>query len=132
VEFATNRADTRGRMRRSWLPVVLSFGPLLTPLAALASLAVVALACTESAPDTPQSRGRKAFVGYCSACHGLDPALDTPLGPAIVGASLELLEARVLRGTYPDGYRPKRDTKLMVAIPQAESALADLAAYLNP
>ena len=76
-------------------------------------------------------RGRQAYVTYCIACHSPDPSKDGPLGPAITGSSSELLEARVLRSTYPPGYVPKRDTQVMVAIPQAAEDLDDLTAYLN-
>jgi hypothetical protein len=41
-----------------------------------------------------------------------------------------VLEAKVLRGTYPPGYTPRRDTKLMPAMPQLESSISDLAAFL--
>ena len=75
--------------------------------------------------------GWKTYRQTCSACHNLDPALDGPLGPAITGASLELLEARVLRAEYPPGHTPKRDTKAMVPLPHLEPKLPALHAYLN-
>ena len=33
---------------------------------------------------------------------------DGSVGPAVAGASRELIEAKVLRGEYPPGYTPKR------------------------
>ena len=53
------------------------------------------------------------------------------LGPAVAGSSLELLEARIMRGEYPEGYEPKRPSRVMVPLPHLESRLPELAAYLN-
>jgi hypothetical protein len=43
----------------------------------------------------------------------------------------ELLEARILRADYPAGYKPKRDTRQMVAFPQLAPHIDALAAYLK-
>ena len=75
--------------------------------------------------------GRSAYNANCIACHSMDPAQDGALGPAVAGASYELLEARVLRGGYPEGYTPKRDTLVMVALPHLEPRLDELRAYLG-
>ena len=86
-----------------------------------------------AAPSDPEElarEGRQAYLSNCIACHNADPTKDGALGPAVAGASLELLEARVLRGEYPEGYAPKRDTAVMVAMPFLERQLPALAAYL--
>lgn len=77
------------------------------------------------------TKGRQVWLAQCVACHNTDPSKDGPVGPAVKGASLELLEARVLRGQYPPGYMPKRDTKAMPPRPDLAPRLADLAAYLR-
>lgn len=74
--------------------------------------------------------GRAVYNGNCIACHGIDPTQDGALGPAVAGASLELLEARIVRAEYPPGYEPKRDSRVMVALPHLEPKLPELAAYL--
>jgi hypothetical protein len=33
--------------------------------------------------------------------------------------------------SYPPGYKPKRDTRMMTPFPQLEGDIDDLAAYLN-
>jgi mono/diheme cytochrome c family protein len=76
-------------------------------------------------------RGRAMYVSICGACHNMNPKIDGALGPAIAGSSLELLEARVLFAKYPEGYKPKRETKLMVALPQFKNDLPAIHAYLN-
>jgi mono/diheme cytochrome c family protein len=75
--------------------------------------------------------GRAAYNGNCIACHNMDPRQDGALGPAVAGVSLELLEARVLHAQYPEGYKPKRDTRVMVALPHLKPRLVELAAYLD-
>ena len=83
---------------------------------------------------TPEERveaGRGAYNANCIACHAVDPTQDGALGPAVSGSSLELLTARVLRSEYPEGYTPKRPSRLMVPLPHLEERLPELEAYLN-
>lgn len=92
-----------------------------------------------TAPPPPDSRspeeliaaGRGTYNGNCIACHAMDPKVDGALGPAVAGASIELLEARVLRAEYPAGYVPKRATRAMIPMPHLEAKLPELAAYLG-
>ena len=86
---------------------------------------------TERSPEELVEAGRSAYNANCIACHGIDPTRDGALGPAVSGASLELLEARVVRGEYPPGYEPKRPSRVMVALPHLEPKLPELAAYLQ-
>jgi mono/diheme cytochrome c family protein len=75
--------------------------------------------------------GRAIFLSHCIACHNVDPSHDGSLGPAIKGSSLELLQARVMRGEYPPGYAPKRDTKIMVKLPITEEDVEKIHKFLN-
>ena len=85
---------------------------------------------TARAPDA--NRGRSLYLSNCAACHNSgDPARDGPVGPAIKGSSRELLEARILKATYPPGYKPRRKTAMMPAQPYLKSAIPDLAAFLG-
>jgi hypothetical protein len=63
-------------------------------------------------------------------CHSSDPTQEGSLGPAIAKASLELLQAKVLRGEYPEGHTPSRDTQQMPQFTYLESSLPDIAAFL--
>lgn len=76
-------------------------------------------------------RGRQVYLAQCIACHNPDPSRTGPLGPPVKGASRALLEARVVRGTYPPGYTPKRPSAVMQPMPHLASAIPDLAAYLQ-
>ena len=76
-------------------------------------------------------RGRQVWLAQCVACHNVDPAKDGPVGPAVKGASRELLDARVVQGTYPPGYKPKRDSKVMPPRPDLAPSVPDLTAFLT-
>jgi mono/diheme cytochrome c family protein len=78
------------------------------------------------------ARGRSVYVSNCSACHNPDPGLPGSLGPEVAGSSQALLEARLLRNSYPEGYTPKRDSRVMMALPYLKDEIGSLAAYLSP
>ena len=96
----------------------------------IAVLALVVGGCGQNGDDAA-TRGKQVFLTECIACHNPNPARDGVLGPAIKGASQELLEARVLRAAYPPGYTPKRSTALMPAQPKLAPKIPDLAAFLR-
>jgi len=98
------------------------------------ALAVGSLGCSQQDGALQLSeaarRGKVVYGTVCIACHNPNPALDGSLGPANAGASRALVEARVLRAEYPPGYKPKRDSKVMPAMPQLADKIDDLTAYL--
>ena len=100
------------------------------PLALLA-LAVALGGCSDSGRSPAAERGRQTYLAHCVACHNTDPSQPGPVGPPIKGSSRELLEAKVVNGTYPPGYTPKRPTKVMVPIPAVAPETASLAEYLR-
>jgi mono/diheme cytochrome c family protein len=98
----------------------------------LATLATLALAGCEQAQLSPSAeRGRQIYLSQCVSCHGPDPAQAGPIGPQIKGASKELLEAKVVSGTYPAGYTPKRPTTVMLPLPALAPDIPALADYLR-
>jgi mono/diheme cytochrome c family protein len=102
----------------------------LTLLAVLGG--VVSTGCSERpAGDALSARGRQIYQTQCTTCHGSDPAQPGALGPAVKGSSPELLEARLVRGDYPPGYTPKRQTKAMPPQPALAPEIPALAAYLR-
>ena len=100
----------------------------------LAAGAALALAGCADTSDDPQAalvrQGKAVYQTDCIACHNPDPAQDGSVGPAVAGASLELLRAKVIHNEYPPGYTPKRDTKMMIALVHREPDLPALEAYL--
>ena len=100
---------------------------VLVPLAA----ALVGCSNQGSSLSPEAERGRQVYVAQCTSCHAVDPAQNGPLGPAVKGSSRELLEARILHGTYPPGYTPKRPSAVMQPLPHLAGSLDDLAAFLK-
>jgi mono/diheme cytochrome c family protein len=76
-------------------------------------------------------RGRHVYFARCAACHNVDPTRNGPVGPAVKGAPIDLVRARVLWAAYPSGYVPKRRTRIMPAQPDLLPWIADLAAFLR-
>ena len=122
------RAATPSSVRRG--------ASLLAGAFALACALQLFSACGKKAASVPDAdpkvtAGRAIFLSHCIACHNVNPALDGSLGPAIKGSALELVQARVLRGEYPPGYAPKRQTHIMVKLPLTEDDVANVHAFLN-
>lgn len=94
-------------------------------------LATLAAACSAGEENDLAKRGEQVYMSNCTACHAQDPGQPGPVGPAVAGASLELLDAKVLRNTYPSGYTPKRDSQAMMPLVHLAPELPALAAYLS-
>ncbi len=76
-------------------------------------------------------RGKFVYNTNCTACHNSDPKRAGSVGPEIHGASFVLLEARIVQGTYPPGYQPKRSSAAMPATPHLKDDLPALQVFLN-
>ena len=118
----------------------------------LAATIAIAVACSEGTPTSQSdsgigeknspaaassgtgglvAEGRTTYLANCVACHNANPTLEGPLGPPVAGASEPLLDARILHGTYPPGYEPKRSTSAMVPMPFLKQKIPALAAFLS-
>ena len=101
-------------------------------LLAVAAGALILQGCSDGEPLSPEAtRGRQVYLAQCTTCHATDPAEPGPVGPPVQGSSRELLEAKVLRGSYPPGYTPKRSSAVMRPMPELARSLPDLAAFLG-
>jgi len=105
-------------------------------LAALALCgALGAWACSQEDVDSQDALLRRGAAIYrisCGACHhAQQPGRAGPIGPPLTGASMELLEAKVLRNEYPPGHQPLRDTNSMIALPHLAPDLPALHAFLQ-
>jgi mono/diheme cytochrome c family protein len=89
-------------------------------------------ACGADGELSPEAaRGRQVYLAQCTTCHAVDPAQVGPVGPPVKGSSRELLDAKVVRGTYPPEYKPKRGSTVMQPRPDLAASVPDLAAYLR-
>lgn len=95
------------------------------------------VSCTKKEPPKQMTdaelvqRGKAIYMSNCTACHNVEPSKDGSVGPAIKGSSEQLVEARVMRAEYPAGYTPKRQTKIMVALPGLKNEIPAIAKFLN-
>lgn len=107
-------------------------------------LAATVQSCRCSSADSPKgataevtpeakliSRGKAIYMSNCIACHNSNPKLAGSQGPDVHGSSKELLTARLLHAKYPDGYKPKRESAIMPALPHLGPEIDALTAYLN-
>ena len=115
-----------------------SKGSVILQAAVGLSLAAAFLSsCTKQPADPaapaepPGARGKKVYMANCVACHNANPALDGPIGPSVAGSSRELLSKRIMEASYPEGYKPRRATKLMPATPHLRGDIEALEAFLN-
>jgi len=101
-------------------------------IAGLCAVTLTAFAgCSQEKLSPEAERGRQVYQAQCIACHNSDPAQPGAIGPAVKSSSEDLLRAKVLQGTYPPGYTPKRPTKVMQPMPQLPNEIPALAAYLR-
>lgn len=112
-------------------------GHILRAAVGLSLAAVFLSSCTKqpAGPDAPAEapgvRGKKVYMANCVACHNANPSLDGPIGPSLTGSSRELLSKRIMEAAYPEGYKPKRATKLMPATPHLKDEIEALEAFLS-
>lgn len=121
--------------RLAWLALgaalVLACSDAQAPAPPPPAPAVPAPAPAPTAPgESSVERGRQVYLSVCTACHNADPSRDGAVGPANAGASRELLEAKLLRGSYPPGHVPKRPSQVMPRFEHLAGSVGDLAAFL--
>lgn len=101
---------------------------VLTSVAALFS-------CTQKPSGPPLSplaeKGKRAYIANCIVCHNSDPRLNGAVGPAVSASSLELLQAKIIHGSYPPGYKPKRESSAMAPLPHLKNELEALREFLS-
>lgn len=132
VYFRAGKAYKRRPMQSNLLKKFIFFGGLGLS------------ACSTTDPNLPEltqgfnpdqqsliETGARVYRGTCVSCHAFDPREEGPVGPAVAGSPLKLLEARVLRAEYPSDYQPKRDTHKMMSMPQLKSQIPALYSYLE-
>ncbi len=100
-------------------------------LLAMSAVALLLGGCSEQTASPEAERGRRVYLAQCTACHATDPAQPGPVGPPVKGSSRALLEAKILHGTYPPGYTPKRPTSVMPPQPAVANDIPALAEYLR-
>ncbi len=105
---------------------------LLFALSACETKDITEVSSTQGDPQAElRQKGRSVYRAQCTSCHNSDPKKAGGVGPEVWGSSRELLEARILRAEYPAGYKPRRATHAMQALPQLKNDIDAIHAYLN-
>ncbi len=80
-------------------------------------------------------KGKAIYLSACIKCHNKDPNVKGPIGPEMVDAPLEVMQAKVATGRYPEvlpeGFVPKRKTKQMTKFPQYLKDVPSIHAYVQ-
>jgi len=90
---------------------------------------------SKKSPEELIEQGKRLYISNCISCHNKDPNLKGALGPEIVDAPLEVMTSKVMTGLYPErlpeGYTPKRKTKIMKAIPKLKEDIPAIYAWVQ-
>lgn len=80
------------------------------------------------------AKGKEIYLSTCIKCHNKDPNVKGAIGPEVTDAPLEIMQAKVATGRYPDvlpeGFVPKRKTKQMIKQPQVLADVPSIHAYV--
>lgn len=76
------------------------------------------------------AEGKGIYMANCIACHNVNPKLDGAVGPSVANSSYELLDFR-MKGEYPPGYVPKRQSQAMTRFSFTPEQLKALEEFLK-
>ena len=76
-------------------------------------------------------KGRSVYFVHCASCHNHNPKKPGSIGPAVYGASIDVLTQKIVSGKYPENYRPKRPSKIMPSMPHLNKEISNLYAFIN-
>lgn len=75
----------------------------------LLTLVFMLLVFTNSRAD----EGEVIYKTVCSKCHNINPTKPGSIGPELFTTPKEVFKTKVITGTYPASYKPKRKTRIM-------------------
>ena len=76
-------------------------------------------------------KGRIVYFANCVSCHNNNPKKPGSIGPEVYGASLDVLAQKIIFGKYPENYKPKRTSKIMLLMPHLKKEISNLHAFIN-
>ena len=94
-------------------------------------LLILSLLMSCNAPYTSLSVGKSIYMQNCIKCHGSNPNYAGSLGPDLVSTPIDVLKSKVVDGTYPEYYEPKRKSKLMPKFPKLSRDVESLHLYIE-
>ena len=80
---------------------------------------------------TDIEKGRMVYFANCVSCHNNNPKKPGSIGPEVYGVSIDVLTQKIVSGTYPENYSPKRTSKIMPSMPHLNKEISNLHAFIN-
>ncbi len=63
--------------------------------------------------NSEANEGKQIYTSVCMKCHNANPSKPGSIGPDLYTTPLAVFKTKVVTGTYPAGYKPKRKTRIM-------------------
>jgi mono/diheme cytochrome c family protein len=95
------------------------------------AIIILSLLVSCNAPHNSLNVGKSIYMQNCIKCHGANPNYAGSLGPDLVSTPRDVLKSKVVDGTYPEDYEPKRKSKLMPKFPQLSENIEALHLYIQ-
>jgi mono/diheme cytochrome c family protein len=89
----------------------------------------ILLSC--NTPHNSISVGRTLYLQNCVKCHNANPNHAGSIGPDLVSTPRDVLKSKVVNGTYPENYEPKRKSKIMPKFPKLVNSIESLHLYIQ-
>ena len=75
--------------------------------------------------------GKRIYTSTCIKCHNKDPHIKGSIGPDLFTTPREVFHTKVITGTYPKGYTPKRKTRVMPKFKQLTNDVDKIYDYIQ-
>lgn len=79
--------------------------------------------------DNKVTIGEKLYIRNCWSCHS-DPRVGM-MGPELITTPDRVFKPKILTKSYPDGYKPKRSTKLMPTFKLTDEEIEAIVKYVR-
>lgn len=91
---------------------------IILPMLFIAFFTVASFNATPAVTKIPTNEvqhleGQKIYKMTCAKCHNLNPHIKGSIGPDLYTTPREVFHTKVVTGTYPKDYTPKRKTRTM-------------------
>lgn len=77
------------------------------------------------------NNGKTLYTTHCIRCHNSNPWLSGSVGPELITTPYAVFPTKVLQGSYPRGYAPKRRSKIMPTFPRLTKDIDKIYDYIR-
>lgn len=102
----------------------------------LLTLIVASLLMTDVSIKTEQTKssiqeGKRIYTTTCMKCHNANPHKPGSIGPDLYSTPKEVFATKIVHGMYPEGYTPKRKTRVMPKFKNLEGKVDSIHEYVK-